>query len=175
MDGSRRRRVKPGVPRPAGIVAAVEAKSTGHFAPRSSPLTRFPPGQGKGRVVATRRKTRAKVRSRCRFVGNHGAVPKARDRKVSRRRTIVPNGREDDIAQGGGAPKLRLSCWAPPLTSHPPLATGATPIRSRAHENLSSKFHVLCRDRRHFGDRARRVVGLQHRERTHRFRGWRFD
>ena len=118
---------------------------------RSPPLTRFQPGQGKDRVVATRRKTRAEVRSPCRFMGNHGAAHVARDREVSRRRLIVPNGREGDIATGRRGPKappffvLRF----PTTSSHTPLADGATSIRSRAHENPSPKYRVLCRHRSH--------------------------
>ena len=88
---------------------------------RKSRRHRFKPGQGLGRVVATRRKIRTVVGSRRRFAGNREAERVTRDRKVSRRRLIVPNGREADIAQGGGAPKLRLSFFCANQRRPPPL------------------------------------------------------
>jgi hypothetical protein len=45
-------------------------------------------------------------------MGNHGAERVVqRPKGLGERRLIVPNGREADIVQGGGAAKLRLSCF----------------------------------------------------------------
>ena len=123
---------------------------------RKSRRHRFKSGQGLGRVVATRRKIRTVVGSRRRFAGNREAERVTRDRKVSRRRLIVPNGREADIAQGGGAPKLRLSLFFAPISAvrHPfsRRRIGGTPSADRASDRQSQA--VVARSYR-----AMRAVG----------------
>src|SRR5665648_717769 len=75
MDGSRRRKRDA---KCHGLTTASQyraAKSTGFFAPPTPPLTRFRSGQDRSRVVATRRKIRAVVRSRRRLWETMGVAP----------------------------------------------------------------------------------------------------
>lgn len=89
-----------------------EAESTGYFAPQIPSLVGSSSGQDRIRVVATRRKTRTGSDHAAAFVGNHRS--RARDQETERSRGADRSSRTGvrlDIAQGGGAAKLRLSCF----------------------------------------------------------------
>ena len=93
-----------------------EAEPTGCFARHIPSPIGFQPAKAEATSLQTRRKTRTAVGRRAAAWETMWPCARPKRPKGLAIRLIVPNGREAEIAQGGGAAKLRLSCFGAPVS-----------------------------------------------------------